>query len=59
MQLNRASIVSVGVCVFVQQSTDEYEHGAYKHFDYEQWKEQERKNFTFEYQFLEDDLPSQ
>lgn len=34
--------------------TDEYEQGTYIYFDYENWGQRKKENFTFEYRFLED-----
>ncbi|KAK4306809.1 hypothetical protein Pmani_021394 [Petrolisthes manimaculis] len=34
--------------------TDEYEQGTYIYFDYENWGQRKKENFTFEYRYLED-----
>ena len=42
-----------------QVTTDEYEQGTYVYFDYETgWCQRIKSEFTFEYGYLEDELPS-
>lgn len=34
--------------------TDDYEHGAYMYFDYENWRQRCVEGFTREYRYLND-----